>query len=124
VAFREKLPDGCPPDAAHDGGCPDAYRLVSSAKLTVADFASNAAKQQPLPPNVDPCRWASYSFYADMDTVHKKRKAFKKLREFTYVAKVEIAAGSGCVLIDGTHIDFWMFETFDPTAAIVHVEGL
>jgi hypothetical protein len=26
--------------------------------------------------------------------------------------------------IENSHIDFWMFETFDPVAAVVHVEGL
>ena len=59
-----------------------------------------------------------------MAILHKKRDTFKKLRTFEYVAKLKIQAGSGFTLIANGHIDFWMFDTFDPLSAIVHVKGL
>jgi hypothetical protein len=58
-----------------------------------------------------------------METVHKKRK-LKSLQKFTHVAKITIAPGSGMLLMGGGHIDFWMYETFDPISAIVHVTSL
>jgi len=59
-----------------------------------------------------------------MEILHKKRNTFKKLSKFGYVAKLKIQAGSGFTLIAKGHIDFWMFDTFDPLSAIVHVKGL
>ena len=58
-----------------------------------------------------------------MATVQKKRK-LKKLRSYTHIAVLKIGAGSGYLIIANSHIDFWMFESFDPVAAIVRVEGL
>jgi hypothetical protein len=73
---------------------------------------------------MDPCRWASCSLFADLDTVAKKRAAFKKLRKYGYAAQIKIASGSGFLLENRGHIDFWMFDTFDPIAAIVQVKDL
>jgi hypothetical protein len=123
VKFREILPAGCPPKDAQDIECADAFRFIPAATAALAHFASNAAKQETPPPGIDACRWASCSLYTDMATVQKKRK-LKKLRSYIHVAKLKIGAGSGYLIIANSHIDFWMFETFDPVAAVVHVEGL
>ena len=58
-----------------------------------------------------------------MKTVGKKRK-LKNLQKYTHVAKIEIKAGSGMLIEGNSHIDFWMFDTFDPIASIVHVDEL
>ena len=59
-----------------------------------------------------------------MKILHKKRATFKNLQKFEYVAKLNILAGSGFILAKNGHIDFWMFNTFDPISSIVHVKGL
>jgi hypothetical protein len=123
VAYREKLPPDCPPDGCNDGECEVAFRFVSANPPTDDDFASNSAKEEPLPPGVDICRWSSCSLYTDMDTVHKKRK-LKKLQKIPFVAAITIAAGSGHWTQANNHIDFWMFDTFDPLKAVVQVEAL
>jgi len=124
LGYREKLPADCPPGTAHDGECGEAYRLLPNKVPIAADFASNAAKQEAIPPGADPCRWASCSLFTDMDALNKTRTTFKKLRKFKYVAQVKIVAGSGRLLVENTHIDFWMFDTFDPMTSIVHVTEL
>ncbi len=79
MGFREMLPTGCPPPNARDGAFEVAFRLVSTVNPDVSAFESHAAKQEPLPPGVTPCRWASCSLFVDLETVAKKRNAFKKL---------------------------------------------
>lgn len=124
LGFREKLPNGCPPSDATDRECSEAYRLVPSVTPVATDFASNAAKNEKPPPKCDLCKWASCSLYQDMEILRKKRDTFKNLRKFEYVAKLKIKVCSGFTLVANGHIDFWMFDTFDPISAIVHVKGL
>jgi hypothetical protein len=122
LGFRESLPNNCPPAEAHDRALEQVFRFVPTGTPVAADFASNAAKQEPLPPGVDPCRWASCSLCADMEQVEKARK-FPKLKKFQHVAKMNIPKASG--LSHGTkHIDFWMFDSFDPVGAVVEVRKL
>ena len=120
MGFREELPSGCPPTGAHEGECAEAYRLLSSSAPDAQAFASHAASQKPLPLGMDACRWASCSLYSDLKTIIKKRKLPGR-KKYTYVALLKIDAGSGRILQNGPHIDFWMFDTFDPLEAIVHV---
>ena len=121
VGFREVLPEGCPPDEAHTGACAPAFRLVANKPPIDADFASAAARQEPLPANVSPCRWASCSLFVSISVIHKKRQTFKKLRKYPYAAEMNIVAESGWIAQDGAHIDFWMSDTFDPLASVVNV---
>jgi hypothetical protein len=123
MSFREELPAGCPPASAHEGECSAAYRFVSSATPDAQAFASHAALQKTRPPMIDSCRWASCSMYTDMDTIQKKRK-FKNLKQYTHIALLKIGAGSGKLIEEGSHIDFWMFDTFNPIGAIVSVKDL
>jgi hypothetical protein len=53
-----------------------------------------------------------------------KRKTFKKLRAYKYAAKLNISAGSGRIIQDESHIDFWIYDTFQPDKAVVSVEPL
>jgi hypothetical protein len=91
---------------------------------SLQDFASKAALREPLPPKLDACRWASCSLFPSLDVIDKKRKAFKKLRLYKYAVKLDIAGGSGKIIQDETHIDFWLYDTFDHKRAIVSVEFL
>lgn len=125
MPFREVLPpNDCPPAESHQDGCETAFRFVPTAVPQADDFASHQAKGIPLPEGFDPCRWASCSLYTDLKTVQKKRK-LKGLRDYGFVAELKIAEASGHMVqrADG-HIDFWMFDTFDPLAAIVQVQAL
>jgi hypothetical protein len=124
VGFLEKLPDACPPADAHDGACSDVYRLAVGSSPTLDDFASKAALGEPLPPRQDACRWASCSLFPSLAVIEKKRKAFKKLRLYKYAARLNIVAGSGRIIQDEFHIDFWLYDTFDHLKAIVSVEPL
>jgi hypothetical protein len=124
MAFREALPANCPPGDAHDGPCEIAYRLVLTDPPDADAFASAAAKLEPIPEGVSPCRWASCSLFSDLETVIKKRNTFKKLRKYMFAAQVNIPGASGKMVQDSKHIDFWMYDTFDPLTAVVVVKGL
>jgi hypothetical protein len=124
VGFLEPLPAGCPPDNAHEGACANVFRLTVGPNPTLDDFASKAALKEPMPPRLDPCRWASCSLFPSPDVVQKKRNTFKRLKAFKYAARLNISAGSGKLIRDETHIDFWVYDTFDPGQAIVSVELL
>lgn len=124
MGFKEQLPDACPPREAHEGACEIAFRLVPSKTPCLDDFASKAAKAEPLLPGACPCRWASCSLYVDLGTIEKKRKTFKKLREYPFAAQMRIKAGSGRLLQEKAHIDFWMYDDFDPIESIVEIKGL
>jgi hypothetical protein len=126
VGYRENLPaKNCPPAESHEGECGEAWRLLPAKKPTAADFASNAAKGEPLPrPDADPCRWASCSLFTNMDALIRSRNTFKKLRKMAFAAQVKIVTGSGRLLVENDHIDFWMFDTFDPLAAVLDVREL
>jgi hypothetical protein len=65
-------------------------------------------------------------FFPDglLETIAKKRKTFKKLRNLPFVAKLSIAAGSGRLIETPNHVDFWMYDTFDLMGSIVQVEAL
>jgi hypothetical protein len=125
MGFRESLPDNCPPIQAHERECPHAFRFVATKTPVAGDFDSYAAKQVPLPEglNVCPCRWASCSLYPDLATVYKKRK-IKSLKKYPFVAELTIAANIGRLVEDLSHIDFWMYDTFDPLTAIVVIKDL
>jgi hypothetical protein len=118
------LPVACPPAAACDIACEEAYRLLPSDRPQPVDFDSEAAKGKLMPLGMnDPCRWASCSLFCDMETI-KKKLNLKNFRKYTHVARISVAAGSGMQLRIGRHIDFWMYDTFDPLKEIVHVGSL
>lgn len=54
----------------------------------------------------------------------KKLPRFKNKK--CYVAVLEINKGSGLSLVDekSTHVDFWMYRSFDPVSALIRVEAI
>lgn len=123
--FRETLPDNCPPADAHEGACAQAFRFVATTAPTAADFDSYAAQGHQLPDGISvcPCRWASCSLFSDIRTVQKKRK-LKSLKKYRFVVELKIAAKSGRLKESYGHIDFWMYNNFDPLAAILMIKDL
>ncbi len=125
MGFRETLPDHCPPSDAHDGARACAFRFVATEAPDASDFDSYAAQGIPLPDGIGvcACRWASCSLYSDLATVQKKRK-LKNLKKYRFVAELKIAEKSGRLKDSSSHIDFWMYDNFDPLTAIVVIRDL
>jgi hypothetical protein len=71
-----------------------------------------------------PLRWAACSLFESIDIIKKKLVAYKSLRKYKFAACVKLPDQSGYLIEDNGHIDFWMFDSFDPVAAIVHVKEL
>ncbi|WP_407193222.1 hypothetical protein [Bradyrhizobium sp. STM 3566] len=124
MVFKERLPVNCPPSGSHQNGHQGVYRLCSTNPPTATDFLSAAAKNEPAPPVVDLCRWSSCSLFTDLATVKKKRSTFKKLQKYGFAAVMTIPPKSGHSEQANAHIDFWMFDTFDPVNAVTKVETL
>lgn len=124
--YHEDLPLSCPPQLSKDDQISNAYRRVDDKVATIGDFASQAAKGvEPLFP-VDPCKWASCSLFLNKaQIVNISAKLPKPRSHSNYVAEMNIPASSGRWLAGKKgHIDFWMYGTFNPLAAIVKIEHL
>lgn len=119
--FREKLPKGCPPGNASSKGFEEVYRLVDNNPPVQTDFDSHEALGLKRIHGACPCRWASCSLFI------KKQAALslKKLPKFKekFVASMAIPDNVGVSRVRKGHVDFWMFKSFDPTAAVLDVEG-
>ncbi len=122
MEFRESLPANCPPPDAVDVAYDGIYRFVSSNPPDDSEFASHAAQGRSPPESVDPCRWASCSFFS------KKESGIKRLPKvrvrFRFVARLNFPEGSGLSKEKAGHIEFWFFKAFDPCSAIVGTEAI
>lgn len=118
--FKEQLPDSCPTDGAIDQPITIAYRVVQSPTPTETDFHSHALLGKPLSPTMDACRWSSCSLFVCKTTVMELAQRMPKLRfPNAHVSTLSIPSGAGYSLIKKKkHVDFWMFDGFDPVAAI------
>jgi hypothetical protein len=127
--FREHLPPGCPEEGTEPLSPQVVLRLVFSNPPVAEDFASYAATGRPCPPKVSGCRWASWSVFRGDTTGREaiisvaKLPRFKKRSKFLAHVNVPAGAGLGRIVQTG-HIDFWMFSTFDPASAVLHLEAL
>jgi hypothetical protein len=125
MGYWENLPQQCPPAEAQDVAIEVAYRVVYADPPQKDDFASHAKLGKKAPESVDPCAWASCSMCTRIDRM-RNFAGLPKVRGKgpTFVAKLSIPAGSGMSLKKGYHIDFWMFDTFDPVAATIEAEAV
>lgn len=125
MVFKEALPAQCPPDGATDKAIREAYRLVKAAHPQGDDFASHAHLGKQRPEVVGECQWASCSLFTSLMHV-KNMPSLPKLRAQgnRFVAKLSVPRGAGVSLCKGVHVDFWMYATFDPTAAVEAVEQI
>jgi hypothetical protein len=123
MGFWEELPDQCPPAKAADIEISDAYRCVTSDSPTKDDFLSQAARKRPLNPLADPCKHSSCSLFTCADKAKNIAYRLPKPREGgPFVAHLTIESGAGVSLEKNKHVDFWMYDTFDPVAAIKKIE--
>lgn len=123
--YHEELPVSCPPADAVDAAYPLVIRFVDSpskADLSDSDFKSFAALGLSCRPNIDPCRWASCSFFESTSckgfiTATKIPKLKRK-----YLAELKIPFGAGLSMrSEKGHIDFWRFSNFNPIHEVLKV---
>ena len=124
--FMENLPISCPPAAATEADIDGVYRVVTSKSPTIEDFTSHSALNVKRPEAVDPCRWAACSFYRSRSKAIEIAKLPKFRDSNPHLALLGLTLGSGKLLENKrtTHIDFWMYSTFNPIAAIIETEAL
>lgn len=120
--FRENLPEQCPPDDAADVSYSSLWRLVSAQEVCAGDFDSHA-KLGKVPPNrsVDLCRWASCSFFTNKAGVQNLVALPKMRAKYSWAAEVAVPVGAGVSKLHNSHVDLWLWSSFDPLAAIVTV---
>ena len=125
MGYWEALPQECPPVRAVDTKIEAVYRVVHSNPPQKGHFESYAKQGKKAPPGVDECSWASCSLCTCIDKI-RNFAGLPKVRDRgpCFVATLTIPAGAGKSVTKGKHIDFWMFDTFDPVAATVAVEAV
>ena len=121
--YCEALPNHCPPEEAKETAIGIAYRVGYSDPPTMDDFASHNKLGQKKPPRVDSCKWASCSLFSDKAKAENLTKLPKIRCRNPYLAKLDIPKGSGKWLKGKrSHIDFWMFKSFNPISATLELE--
>jgi hypothetical protein len=124
MTYKEILPTNCPPDtAATFNGI--LLRLVGPGPVTSDDFKSRTALGlKPLPGKE--CSCAACSLI--MPSVTKDKllgmTKFPKLKSKNAVAVVTVDPQAGVGEAGGTHVDFWLFKSFDPMSNIAKVEEI
>lgn len=124
MKFRENLPHACPPNHAKNDNFGPAYRLADSAKPVLTDFDSAAAKNEPMHPKADACRWASCSFFTSIDILKKKQKTYPKLKKMGFFIEMTITSDAGRYVAENGHIDLWMYRDFNPLNKITKVASI
>lgn len=123
--FKETLPANCPPSQAEHLSDQLVIRFVPQKPATPDHFMSSAAKGDPRPRSVSPCRWASCSVFEATIKPEKIDGLLKypKLRSMKFQAFLKINSTAGvCTTADSGHIDLWMYDSFDPVAAVARYE--
>ncbi len=125
MGYWEALPQECPPAHAVDKKIEAVYRVVHSDPPQKEHFESHAKQGKKAPPGMDECCWASCSLCTSIDKM-RNFAGLPKVRDRgpCFVATLAIPVGAGKSVTKGKHIDFWMFDTFDPVAATVAVEAV
>lgn len=122
MQYWEDLPDQCPPVGAQDVAIEPAYRIVFSQPPHKEHFASHKKLGRMPTPETDECRFASCSLFLKLAPA-KKLAGLPKIRaKGGFIAKLAIPTGAGMSFIKNQHVDFWMFDGFDPISATVEVE--
>lgn len=122
MQYKEELPAQCPPAEALDGEILEAYRVVYSSPPVAHDFLSKSALGNDLLPGMDPCCFASCSLNESVQNVVRIAQLPKPREKGALVAKISIPAGAGrWVKNKRKHIDFWMYEGYDPTSSFVEM---
>jgi hypothetical protein len=120
--FKEKLPEGCPPNGAAPFDYETVFRFVKSNPVTDDDFASYCEleekakkagkKAKGRPRSVHPCTWSATSLFVTKESAYL---ALPKPRErFKFLAMVKITKQCGVSILRRQHISFWRYETYVP----------
>jgi hypothetical protein len=123
--YKELLPQpNCPPKDANQTSELLAYRLIPHFTAQENDFMSHAALGKPCPPHEDTCRWASCSFFINIDKCKAMNKLPSLKRKYKHIAHVKLGPLSGMTKLDhqSSHLDVWMFAAFDPLTSVIHTE--
>jgi len=124
MPYWEPLPEQCPPAEAEDIAIDIAYRVVFTNPPKQEQFASLKALGRDMPPGTDECRFASCSLWSCPTQVRKIAGLPKVRIQNPLIAELQIAQGSGTSITKNKHIDFWIYDSFDPTLAVVKVEDV
>lgn len=113
MRYRERLPEGCPPDIAKEtDGSRDVFRLVRTNPPTEIDFRSQR-EEKPDRVFPDECKARGLSVHAD------RRDSEKALRLPTLrgrlVCRVRLGPGAGEILQTGrySHHTWWPLADYD-----------
>lgn len=129
--FKEVLPGNCPPKGATTFQEQVVIRIVTKEKVNDEDFLSHSALGVPCPEAVSLCVCSACSLWSGSQAVSniigfsflpKLKEKFK----LTHLAHLTIDQNSGVGSVNrrNGHISFWMFDSFDPVAAVVKCEPL
>ena len=120
MKFREALPPSCPPNAAQNIALSDVWRFIKSNTVQSDSFDSHAKRSLKKREGVSDCDHASCSLFIGNKTTERMLK-LQKWRNFAARVELNIPAGSGLSISDGTHVHFWAFDSFSFSTAIVRV---
>ncbi|MES0108362.1 hypothetical protein [Mesorhizobium sp. M0013] len=123
MPFKEDLPVHlvCPPEDAVEDKIAEAFRMVYTNPPIDKDFLSKKALGEAMLGD-DECGHASCSLNAKALNAIRLAQMPKPREKGAMVAKVSIPAGSGkWTMSKKKHIHFWMYDTFDHTAAFVEM---
>lgn len=129
--YRENpMPDACPPKDAADAPEGVVLRLVANNPPKIDDFRSCRAEGKKKPQDCDDCTWCACSVWLS-STKKEVIAGLTKLRNHRdkkFIAHVSVNASSGRIKPhekgDGSHLRFWMYESFDPSASIAKIESI
>ena len=117
--FREHLPEACPPLDAQEPSNLVVYRLIPDLPAVALHFASHASLGKKMPGGIDPCRWASCSVFASMESVNDLRK-LPKFKLYKWAIKLVLGSEAGRVKSgEAGHYDWWIYSGYDPIAVAI-----
>ncbi|OAP40403.1 hypothetical protein AU381_00330 [Sinorhizobium glycinis] len=122
MAYLEDLPDSCPPREAIDESFGPAYRMLPAAVPILEHFHSHRKLGRQKPHDVTECRFASCSLFMSLEKTKRIARMPKMRSKVTHIGVLNVPQGSGSWLEnDREHVDFWMYDGFDPTGHIAEV---
>ncbi len=123
-AYKESLPELCPPREAIDSAIPSAYRFVASERPDDTDFLSLAALGESRK-GADPCRLASTSLFTDIERVESVAKISKVRAKCSFIEKLSLPCNAGRrIFLSGSHVDFWAYAEFAFKSNVSDVVGI
>ena len=120
LMFKEDLPENCPEFDSLDQPLEDVWRFLRQHQATEDCFASHTAKGRNRPENKCACQWSSCSLFVGKKLTAEMLKT-PMFKRFKARARLSIPPGSGRSKVHGSHVDFWAYDTFSFTGAVVKV---